>query len=448
MGAITHPGGLLSKRDLNNFQPRVGAAYRMNNTMVFRGGFGLTTIDNFTAALDQNFEEYFTGVTRQQAPGDPRPAFFLSQGPGAVNYNILSNGTSPFVGTNYSARNATQYDPNMRNPYSMNWNATYQYQFASTWLMELSYQGSAGVGLLNAWDTNVVPLDISRDPAVLNQVFQNYQNYKPYPQFGSVYLWSNFGHSTFHSGTLKFEKRFSRGLTLTSFYTRSKAIDEFDADGIVNTGVTYYNRRLEKGRAGYDIAHRSVTYATWEIPVGRGRMWMNRGGWMDRILGGWNLSGVQTFQSGSPATFTVAGSPNRYLPGVVRPNQIIPDASVDDWTLGDRFNNNLKNTFWNLNAFQYPAAFTPGTLGRNTAEGPGVIWTQGSLAKTVKMTERLNLDLRFDINNVFKRPNFVNPSSTVNLVNPGLFGKPTGTIGGFCCLGGQFVGTFVAKLYF
>ena len=68
MGAITHPGGLLSKRDLNNFQPRIGAAYRMNNTMVFRGGFGLTTIDNFTAALDQNFEEYFTGVTRQQAP--------------------------------------------------------------------------------------------------------------------------------------------------------------------------------------------------------------------------------------------------------------------------------------------------------------------------------------------------------------------------------------------
>ncbi|HUS05732.1 MAG TPA: carboxypeptidase regulatory-like domain-containing protein [Bryobacteraceae bacterium] len=448
-GAILHPGGQIAKRDLNNFQPRVGAAYRINDRMVFRGGFGLTTIDLFTAALDQNFEEYFTSVAVQPPAGDPRPAFFLSKGPGSAAYNILPNGTSPFVGTNFTGRNATRYDPNMRSPYSMNWNGTYQYQFASSWLMELSYQGSAGVGLLNAWDINAVPLDISRDPVVLNQVFQNYQNYRPFPHFGAVNLWSNFGHSTFHSGTVKIEKRYSRGLTFTSFYTRSKAIDESDSDGVA-TGVTYYNRRLEKGRAGFDLAHRSVTYVTWELPVGKGRKWMNSGGWLNNIIGNWNLSGVQTFQSGLPATFTVAGSPNRYLPGVVRPNQVLPNEQVyaKDWTLGDRFNNNLKNAFWNLNAFTFPAAFTPGTVGRNTVEGPGMVWTQGSIAKTVKMKERVNLDLRFDINNIFKRPTFNNPSSAVNLVNPGLFGKPTSTAGGFCCLGGQFVGTFVAKLYF
>ena len=450
-GAIVHPTGPLARSNWKNFQPRVGLAYKITPKAVFRGGFGLTTIDLFTAGLDQNFEEYFTGVSVQRPSGDPRPAFFISQGPGTVQYNILPNGTSPFVGANYGSRGATMWDPAIRNPYSMNWNGTLQYQFASSWLAELSYQGSAGVGLLNAWDINTIPLNITTDRAQLDAIYANQQPYKPFPNFGTVNMWSNFGHSTFHSGTIKVEKRFSRGLTLTSFFTKSKAIDESDADGVAN-GITYYNRRLEKGRAGFDVANRFVTYATYELPVGKGRRWMNQGGWADYLLGGWNLSWVQTFQSGVPVTFGFAGSPNRYLPGngALRPNQIAPNDQliVPNWTIGDRFNNSIKNPMWNISAFAYPAAYTPGTVGRNTIEGPGLIWSQGSLAKNIKVRERYNLDVRFDINNVFKRPNFSNPSSTVNLLSPGLFGKPTGTIGGFCCLGGQYVGTFIVKLWF
>ena len=100
---------------------------------------------------------------------------------------------------------------------------------------------------------------------------------------------------------------------------------------------------------------------------------------------------------------------------------------VDNWQIGDRFNNNLKNPMWNINAFANPAAYTAGSVGRNTIEGPGLNWSQGSLAKTITVKERYNLDIRFDINNIFKQPNFNNPSSTVNLASPGTFGKPTGT---------------------
>ena len=149
-------------------------------------------------------------------------------------------------------------------------------------------------------------------------------------------------------------------------------------------------------------------------------------------------------------TFTAAGSPNRYLPGTLRPNQLVPhnDVKVDNWTIGDRFNNNLKNAMWDINGFAYPAAYTPGSLGRNTIDGPGLIWSQGSLAKTVRFKERYNLDVRFDINNVFKRPNFTNPNSAANITNPGTFGKPTGTVGGWCCLGGSYVADFVLKFWF
>ena len=68
----------------------------------------------------------------------------------------------PFIGTNYSGRTASYYDPNMRSPYVMNWNAGIQRQFGRDYLLELTYQGSAGVGLLNRWDINAIPLDISK----------------------------------------------------------------------------------------------------------------------------------------------------------------------------------------------------------------------------------------------------------------------------------------------
>lgn len=106
----------------------------------------------------------------------------------------------------------------------------------------------------------------------------------------------------------------------------------------------------------------------------------------------------------------------------------------------------IGNPIWNVSAFAYPAAFTVGTLGRNTINGPHLVWSQASASKQIRVKEFATLELRYDINNIFKNPNFTNPSSTVNLTSPGLFGKLTGTHGGWCCLGGQFVVTFVAKL--
>jgi len=450
-GAIVHAKGFLNARDLNNFQPRIGAAYKLTDKMVFRGGFGLTTIDILRTGLLQSFEEYSTSVSRQSPSGDPRLAFYISQGPGQIAYQILANGTSPFVGVNYSGRGATWWDPNLRSPYAMNWNFTYQYQFLPTWLLELSYQGSAGVKLLNSWNINVIRPDISTDRAVLDQIYLNSQPYRPYSQFGSVNLWSNFGHSTFHSANLKVEKRLSSGLNMTSHFTWGKALDEAaDNDGGAS-GITYYNRALEKGRAGYDLAQRWVTYLTYELPLGKGRKWMTRGGAIDYFLGGWDVSWVQTFQTGPPITFNVSGSPSRYVPTVGnRPIQLLPNDQVivKDWRIGDRFNNNLKNPMWNINAFAYPAAYTIGTVGRNTIDGPPMNWSQASVAKNIRFLEHYNMDVRFDIQNVFKSPNFSKPNSTVNLTNPGTFGKPTGTVGGWCCLGGQFAGTLALKFWF
>ena len=73
---------------------------------------------------------------------------------------------------------------------------------------------------------------------------------------------------------------------------------------------------------------------------------------------------------------------------------------------------------------------------------------QVSLAKNVKVREKLNCDVRFDIQNPFKRPNFVNPVAVTNLTNPGTFGKPTATVGSWSGLGGSFLATLGVKLWF
>ena len=178
---------------------------------------------------------------------------------------------------------------------------------------------------------------------------------------------------------------------------------------------------------------------------------MNHGGMLDYVFGGWNVTWVQTYQTGLPVTFTMAGSPYNYLPGngVLRPNQVPgSDINVSNWSIGDRFATSAEHPIWNINAFAYPAAFTSGTLGRNVINGPRLVWSQSSIAKDIRIKEKVTMQVRYDINNIFKNPNFTNPTSVANLTSPGLFGKPTATQGGWCCLGGQFVSTLVLKLIF
>ncbi len=433
MGAIVHSKGQLSRKDLNNFQPRFGLAWNFRSKWVFRSSFGFMTPDLGANDVGQNFQEY-QGTVNVQAPvGDPRHAFRLSQGPGSIAYPVAADGSVPYVGTNYSARNADWYDPNMRSPYIMNWSAGLQGQLTGNLLLELMYQGTAGVRLLNGWNVNAIPLNVSSDPVVLNQIYQAQQNYKPYPQFGSVNLISNLGHNTYHSGTVRVEKRYSAGVSLNAFYTWAKTLDESDGDGGA-TGVTFYNRALEKGRAGYDIRHRFTSILVYQLPVGKGRRWVNRGGALNQALGGWDITWVQTFESGPPISVTFSGSPYKYLSqGVYRPNILVPNeqAVVKDWNIGpNRYTPATQNPYFNFSAFGYPAAFTSGSLGRNTFEAPGMNWTQLTVSKTWPIRERVRIVTRMDMNNLpFKQPQYASPTTTYDANSPATFGTFSGTRG-------------------
>lgn len=447
LGAITHPTGGLSARDNNNFNPRIGAAWHPWEKWVFRGGFGMYTVDVKFPMERGNYDEYVATANQQAAPGDPTPVYRLSQGPNPINFVVRPNATSGFVGTNYGSRSVEAWDPALRNPYTLSWNAGLQYEFRRNYLLDISYQGSAGVGLLERWQYNTFPIDyFAGNPAMQNTVFARQQDYRPFPQMGDIRMRSNFGHSTFHSGTVKIEKRMSQGLMFSSFYTFSKAINSQDNDND-GTGVApIQNRSLEKGRAGYDRNHRFIGVVNYELPFGAGKKWASTG-WKKWLIGGFELSWVQTVESGNPLTFSYQNSPYNYystFAGNQRPDIVGDIAIRDGWRDlgGDRFNQQNINSVFNgtnngLSNFALPGGcpqdatgvdrskcnFLVGNAGRNTVTGLPLYWAQMSAQKNIQISERYRVQLRLDYQNVLKTYNFDPPTRAVDFRNPLTFGK-------------------------
>jgi hypothetical protein len=446
MGAIIHPGGNLNQRELRNFQPRTGMAWHPLEKWVFRGGFGLNTIDIRFPNNAMNFDEYQALVVQQRAPNDPRVLFQLSQGPAPTVYNILPNGAAPYVGTNYSSRNVSWLDPTLHPGYVLSWNATVEYQVSANNLFKVFYQGSAGNHLIESWNINAFNTDFgASNPVVQAAAFANPQAYLPYPQFGSINHLANTGHSSFHAGTVEYSKRYSNGLTMDSFYTYAKALDDCDSDSGTCTGIApVSDRNLNKGRAGYDQRHRFVTNAVYELPVGKGRHFMNRGGFLDYLLGGYDISWIQTVATGNTFGFTFANSPYNYFPtniGARVPNLVatptMPQFGIGELIGKNRFNQSLSNAMIvpagqqagtsnsNIAAFAPPPSFTPGNAGRNILTGPAAYFSQMSVKKNFRFRERWNLLVRYDFQNPFHNFAFNPPSNTVDFKNPQLFGKFT-----------------------
>ena len=429
-GGLIHPTGALSGRDNNNFQPRIGLAWHPLPKWVFRGGFALSTVDVKYSQQNAQFQEYEALANYQQNPGDPRPIYRISQIPAQPAFNVRPDGTSPFLGTNFSARDAQLYDPGLRNPYTMNWNVSVQRELKNNYLIDVTYQGSSGVGLIENWEHNTFPIDFgANDPALRAAVFAAPQNYRPYPHFGSIRMRSNFGHSSYHSGSIKVEKRYSSGVNFVSFYTFSKSIDQQSNDNDGSGVAPTTNRRLEKARSNYDRTHHLVGSVVWELPMGKGKRFVNRGGVWDRIFSGYTIAYVQTLDSGNPLNFDFAASPFNYYPtfaGSRRPNSVRPDPQLRDnyRDMGlDRFSASGINPVIDIGYFGYPAAFTPGNLGRNVITGIPLVVGQISAQKNIHINERFKFQVRWDFQNFMKTWTFLSPTTTVDLQNPQTFGK-------------------------
>jgi hypothetical protein len=266
------------------------------------------------------------------------------------------------------------------------------------------------------------------DPQAVNlnaPTVQYYRLLRNMPQFdGASGSEPNTADSIYHGLQIKWEKRFSRGVTMIMHYTWSKSIDDISTTSGNLTwlgGTTALqdplNLKLERSLSGNDIAHRFIATGDYQIPVGRGRQFassVNRV--VDGVIGGWEVSGFLTLQSGPPLQVSQNGG--NIWNGTQRPN-LIGDPSTPG-SIYDRMNNYL-----NVAAFSQPAIDVRGTAPRYLGlRGPAVNTLDAALLKSWKTTERQRLEFRLEASNVRNHPVFANPGTTYG---SSTFGQITGT---------------------
>jgi len=430
LGVITHPGQLYDK-DWNNFQPRIGLAWTARPNLVIRTGFALSTVDDRLPSPPTN--EFGSITARIDTPsGDFTRRFQLSQGPTLplVWPVTRADGSIPFSGTVYSGRGANWVDPHRRVPYSMNWNFSIQRSLSRNYLLEANYAGNRSVKGYENWEINQWSYawgDNLRttNPTLFSTMEGNTQPYRPFTNFGGITYQTNGSYSIYHSGTIKLEKRFSYGLSFLTYYTFGKSIAG-------STGSRYLDRSFDRARSSFDRKHQYTGSMNYEIPVGKGRKWLNRGGVWNGIFGGYDMVFVYRISSGNPLTFGMSGSSFKYMPGIVatrsgRPNSTGDAAHLrDNWQDfgGDRFTRaNQNKMIQSMDYFTYPAAYTMGNVGARTMDSQRFIDNQFSTSKEFKFKERYTVQLRYDFQNPFKWYNLSTPNTTVNFVDKTQFGS-------------------------
>ncbi|MBI2687733.1 MAG: TonB-dependent receptor [Acidobacteria bacterium] len=429
------------KTDANNFGPRFGFAYSATPKTVVRGGIGVfyspglvrlfnggnpgfTVTTPFVATID--------GVTPVGNLTNPYPG-------GLVPLSGSSQGLLSLVGTGISG---LTFDTPL--PYSTQWNFGVQREFPGAVSLNVSYAGNRGVKLpvntnlnavnpllygtvgdlnrvaqLNALVNNPFFGLISTGTLAARQVQQN-QLLRAYPQFTGFGI--NFlgaGNSTYHALQVSAQKRMSKGLLATLSYTFSKNLGDVNMlttsffDAGQNPGYqNEFNRAADKSVLGSDFPQRLVISSVYDLPLGKGR-----------LLGGWQVNGIFTYQSGQALNFGVSGAP-AYAgsrPSFTGSNVQAPGGYTD--RLGGASGG---PGYLNAAAFRIPSSFefgnTPRLDGRN--RGPATKGLDFSLIKNIPIVENLRAQFR---------------AEAFNLTNTAVFGLPNTTVGnpGFGVIGGQ-----------
>ncbi|MBM3764886.1 MAG: hypothetical protein FJW32_05805 [Acidobacteria bacterium] len=433
-GTSGQPRGLWDP-DRNNFSPRIGLAYQLNSLTVVRMGYGIffeplgadradATQVGFNQRTNMN-PSVDNGQTFRATLANPFPDGF-----------IAAQRSSAGLATNLGLALSSVY-PQRRNAYMQRWSFNVQRQLSRNLVVEIGYLGNRGTGLGVLYDFNLTPAQYlsrspERDVATVNFLSTNIANpfrgisqfgqspaffnnqfvsraslLRPYPHFNGLTMTVNDGFSWYHAGTVRVERRFTKGFSAGGHWTWSKFMEAVER----LNGQDLHPHHVVSPQ---DRPHHFALNGMWELPFGRGRAWMNGNSrWLDAVAGGWSINAIYQWQSGAPVNFG-----NVIFRGNVR-DIVIPyaDRTVERWFNTSGFERDPGRQLEN-NLRTFPLRFTG-----IRADG----WNNWdlSLYKMFSLSERWKLQLRAEAVDALNHAHFGGPNAAPTNT---LFGTVNNTI--------------------
>jgi hypothetical protein len=370
--ALAPSGTPLWETTFNNFAPRFGVALRLiekpGRETIMRGGFGVF---------------YDTGNSQGSAGFEQFP-FVPSRIQANVALPLSAAQVAPPVFTRAAPyRTLITFDPNLKLPYTLQWNFAVEQSLGSQQTLTATYVGNAGRRLLVQRALTVTPFN---------------------PNFTTVRIVTNDATSDYHALQMQFQRRLSRGVQALASYTWAKAIDIVSSD--VNSSI------LLRGPSDFDIRHNVSGAVTYDIPA------LTSNGVAGVILRRWSIDTRFNAQTALPLNIT-SGTFIDPTDGTViarRANLIegVPIYIEDDRFPGGRIINRA--------AFSVPLPNQQGSLGRNAIRALPIWQIDLAVRRQFKLTEGFSLQFRAEAFNVFNHPNFGTINAT--LTSP-TFGQAT-----------------------
>jgi hypothetical protein len=375
--------------NLTNFGPRVGVAYSLDNSgrTAIRAAFGMSSFnDTFGAnggTLERNYP--FFPIVNLVTPTPFTPFYSLNQGLPVPTLTPYSAGTifDPPPGTNVFEINS-----NFKQDEAQVWNVSVQRQITNTVGMTVSYVGTHGSHIFR---------DLQLDQAAPGpgDLTTRLPFYSINPNLVNVDARNGTGDTHYNGLQAKVEGRLTGGFYFLGAYTYAKNTD--DTDNLLDP----YVPSLNTGLASLDIRNNAVLTYAYPLPFGRNQRFLNRGGFLSAVAGGWSLNGITTFQGGEPLHITTATS------GL---NNNGP-ANVPDLTCKVSYPKTVAEWF-NTGCFANPALYTFGNAGNTPVRSPGLNNWDLSLAKDTSLRESLHLKIEAGFFNAWNHPHFGSPNST------------------------------------
>ncbi|PYV29712.1 MAG: hypothetical protein DMG09_29360 [Acidobacteria bacterium] len=390
-----------------NWAPRIGIAYQVTDKTVVRLGYGRSyDIGVFGSLFGHSVTQNLPVLAVQElrSPANFEKVFTLAEGPSLPVFPEPGERSGRF--TLPDGVFARALPEKQRLPAVDAYNVTVQRQLTNSMSVEAAYVGNKGT---HVFAGDGPAFNINQATIVGFGTIPLNQRRPLFNKFGwtqGIDFFCNCADNRYDSLQTKFNKRFGDGYSLLVNYTLQRALQD-SGDYFI------FDANLNRGPADWDRKHNFVVAALAELPFGKGKRWMtNATTPMQWAFGGWQFNTTWTVQSGLPfnVNYRDAGA-DRDTGGDDRPNLI-----------GDPQTGGSREKYFNAtpigssgSAFSRPAKGTFGDLPRNALRGPGYFRVDASLFKRFAITERTNLEFRFESVNFFNHVNLGNPDATIGV---------------------------------